>query len=129
MTERSTLSPFFNDVAANDGMSLLSIVTYSHIPHILMFMNKERRPLINREVAKGVGMDESLCAKLLKYAAKNGLVCPTEVRGHRGAIYTLAEMGERCADLLEFIVIYGDVCLASKTDSIQSIDKNEEVKA
>jgi len=126
--ERSPYSPFLNSIMATDGMTLLSVATYSHVPRILMFMRNKHTAVINRQVANGIDIDESLCAKMMKYLAKNGLVCPTNISGHRGPVYTLSDMGMKCADCLVDIVIYGDLNLVAKKDAIQSIEETEEVK-
>lgn len=125
---RCTYSPYFTDMAAIDGMSLLSIATYSHVPKILMYLRTAPAPLVNREVSFAIGVDESLCAKLMKYLMKNGLVEGIHKGKRRGAFYSLSETGRKCADNLSDIVAYGDLYYAVNGNPIQSIEKRKVVK-
>lgn len=126
---RCTNSPYFTDMAAIDGMSLLSIATYSHVPKILMYLRTAPAPMFNREIAFAISVDESLCAKQIKYLVKNGLVIATKEGLRRGALYTLSDLGRKCADNLSDIVAYGDLYYAVNGNQLHSIDEKEEVKA
>ena len=125
-TPKTSYSPFFAELRWTDGPSLISVVSYAQVPSILMAFREIGEPTFNRKVARTVGMDESLCLKLIKWLANNELVYAVRDKASQGKIYSLTKLGEKCADAFIEIRSYASEDMESEEVMKNIKEKTEE---
>ena len=99
------------------GEKLLAIVTYSHVPRILLAL-QSKNVASNREIAREVSIDESLCSKIMTLLLDTGIVRKATISGFPGQTrYWLTSLGDRCAwkikgivELAQFLPFKDDPC-------------------
>ena len=101
-----------------DGYELLSLVSYSHVPHIIEVIYASHCAS-NKEIATAIDIDESLCSKLLKWLVSMGIVRRQYITGHHAkeTRYWLTRLGEDCGRAIHGIVAIGETTLPFEEDS------------
>ena len=105
-------SPFAMRLMPEDPMDYMRIVTFVHVPEILVSLRDG--PLCNRQIAIESMMDESLCRKILAYLTDVGLV-----RAGARKTYCLTPNGSKFADIMfELVVESRTICLLNEPPAV-----------